>query len=216
MKPSLSEGVSVVTTTWNERENIMELIRRINAALEGTVHEVIVVDDSSEDGTYEAALKAADVAVRKPREGQSKGLLCGMHLAKYPVIVTIDADLENDPAFIPRLVEKLGDCDVAVASRTAIPRWSERFASKILGKAVGASDFYSNFRAYKKPVVDSLKLRRGETFGGELLVNAKKQGFIIGEVTYGPPPRRGKPRIGGTIRANLRILAATIKCIGIY
>jgi len=94
----VSLGVSVVTTTWNEHENIRELIRRVRAALAEIPHEIIVVDDSSADGTLEAAQQVADVAISKPREGQSKGLLCGMHLAKYPAIVTIDADLENDPA----------------------------------------------------------------------------------------------------------------------
>lgn len=213
---AMAQGVSVVTTTWNERENIAELIRRVRAALNGVPHEVIVVDDGSPDGTLDVAKQFADVAVAKQREGQTKGLLYGMRLARYPVIVTIDSDLENDPAVIPRLVEKLGDCDLAVASRTVIPRWSERFASKTLGKAVGARDFYSNFRAYKKSAVDGIILKRGETFGGELLVRAKKQGFRIGEVTCEPPPRRSRPRIGGTLRANLRITAATIKCIATY
>lgn len=55
-----------------------------------------------------------------------------------------------------------------------------------------------------------------ETFGGELLVIAKKNGFRIGEVTYEPPPRRSKPRIGGTIRANLRIFAASVKCFILF
>ena len=103
-----------------------------------------------------------------------------------------------------------------VASRAIIPRISERFASKTLGKAVGVSDFYSNFRAYKKELVERISLKRGETFGGELLVQAKRQGFKICEITYQPPPRRSKPRIGGTIRANLRISAAIIKCFASY
>jgi dolichol-phosphate mannosyltransferase len=209
-------GVSVVTTTWNEKENIEELVRRIRSALKDIPHEVIVVDDSSTDGTFDAAKAVADLAVSKVREGQTKGLLFGMRHAKYPVIVTIDADLENDPELIPRLVSKLSECDLAVASRTRLPRFSEKWASKTIGKAVGVSDFFSNFRVYKKATVEGLELKGGETFGGELLVRAKKKGFEISEVAYQPPPRRSKPRIGGTIRANLRITAATIKCILIY
>jgi dolichol-phosphate mannosyltransferase len=69
------EGISVVTTTWNEQENLEELICRIRATLKGIHHEVIVIDDSSTDGTLEVAKKLADVAVSKPREGQTKGLL---------------------------------------------------------------------------------------------------------------------------------------------
>jgi dolichol-phosphate mannosyltransferase len=207
-----TQGISVITTTWNERENIAELIRRTRETLAGKEHEVIVVDDSSKDGTFEVAKRLADVAVSKVREGQSKGLLHGMKLAKFPIVVTIDSDLENSPELIPLLIEKLAVFDVVVASRTLLPRWSERFASKTLGKTVGVSDFYSNYRAYKKQTVANLNLKGGETFGGELLIAAKKGGFKIGEITYKPPPRRSKPRIGGSLKANLRISLATIKC----
>ena len=206
------EGISVVTTTWNEKENIEELIRRVRKALDGTPHEVIVVDDSSTDGTLEAAKPFADVAVSKVREGQSKGLLYGMKLAKYPVIVTIDADLENSPELIPTLVQKLDESDLTVASRTVLPRLSEKLASKTLGKRLGVKDFFSNFRAYKKETITNLSLKGGETFGGELLVAAKKSGFRISQVMYEPPPRRSKPRIGGTVKANLRITWALLKC----
>lgn len=210
------EGVSVVTTTWNERENIEELILRVKSTLKGLHHEVIVVDDSSTDGTVDVARRTADVAVSKPREGQTKGLLYGIKLAKYPLIVTIDADLENPPELIPQLLQKLDGLDLAVASRTVLPRFSERWTAKTLGRLVGVSDFYSNFRAYRKETVENVSLRGGETFGGELLVIAKKRGFRVGEVTYQPPPRRSKPRIGGATRANMRILGALLKCAVIY
>ena len=209
------EGISVVTTSWNERENIKELILRVKSTLKDTCHEVIVVDDSSSDGTFEIAKQYADIAVTKVREGQTKGLLYGMQLAKYPIIVTIDSDLENSPELIPTLINKLTDYDLAVASRTILPRFSEKWAAETLGKICGVSDFYSNFRAYKKETVAN-KLRGGETFGGELLVIAKKRGFKIGEVLYEAPPRRSKPRIGGSIRANLRIMAASWKCFFLY
>ncbi|MCJ7762809.1 glycosyltransferase family 2 protein, partial [Candidatus Bathyarchaeota archaeon] len=134
-----------------------------------TPHEVIVVDDESPDGTIEVARRLADVAVTKPREGQTKGLLYGMKLAKYPVIVTIDADLENTPECIPELVAQIGKFDVVVASRTKIPRFSEKLASKTLGKIVGVTDSFSNYRAYKKDVVSLFSLKGGETFGAEFL-----------------------------------------------
>ena len=210
------EGISVVTTTWNEKENIRELILRIKSTLKDTQHEVIVVDDTSSDGTLEIAKHCADLAVGKVREGQTKGLLCGMQYAKFPIIVTIDSDLENSPELIPALVEKLHDYDVVVASRSVVPRFSERWVAKTLGKMVGVSDFYSNFRVYKKEATTGFSLRGGETFGGELLVIAKKNGFRIGQVIYEPPQRRSKPRIGGKIGANLRIISASLKCFIIY
>lgn len=61
-----------------------------------------------------------------------------------------------------------------------------------------------------------MKLRDGETFGAEFLVIAKKKGLKIGAITYEPPRRRKNPRIGRTIRANLRITWALIKSIILY
>ena len=209
------EEVSVVTTTWNEEENIEKLISRVRSTLKDIQHEIIVVDDNSSDRTLEVAKKFADVAVSKAREGQTKGLLYGMQLAKFSTIVTIDSDLENPPELIPNLIDKLDDYDLVVASRSTLPRLSEKWASETLGKIFGVSDFYSNFRVYKKQTVSS-KLRGGETFGGELLVKAKKQGFNLGEVKYVAPPRRSKPRIGGSIRANLRIIVASWKCLFLF
>jgi dolichol-phosphate mannosyltransferase len=211
----MASGISVVTTTFNERENIKELILRIRSVLSSFQYEVIVVDDNSSDGTLNEAKLYADIAVGKVREGQTKGLWHGMKLAKFPTIITIDSDLENNPEFIPVLIEKLINFDLVVASRTILPRFSEQLASKTLGKMLGVSDFFSNFRAYKKETIAE-NLKGGETFGGELLVVAKENGFRIGEVFFEPPNRRRRPRIGGKIRANLRIINATLKCFIIY
>jgi dolichol-phosphate mannosyltransferase len=183
-------GVSIVTTTWNERENIEKLILSIRKVLQGLVHEIIVVDDNSPDGTVQIAHRLADVAVTKIREGQSKGLLHGMQLAKHPIIITIDADLENNPDRIPELIQKIGEFDIVVACRTKLPRISETIASKTLGKIIGVADVFSNFRAYRKETIIEFNLRGGETFGAEFLVAAKKKRLRIGEIKYDPPPRR--------------------------
>jgi dolichol-phosphate mannosyltransferase len=212
----MPDGVSIVTTTWNERENIEKLIHIIRIVLRNVQHEIIVVDDSSPDRTFQTAKELADKAVKKHREGQSKGLLCGMKLAQYPTIVTIDADLENDPRLIPELVRRIGNLDIVVASRTRLPRISERLTSKIIGKEIGVKDIFSNFRAYKKTTVPVFELRGGETFGAEFLIIAKRKGLKIGEMNYEPPARRKDPRIGGSIKANLRIAWALVKSLGIY
>jgi dolichol-phosphate mannosyltransferase len=209
------DGVSVVTTTWNEKENIEKLIPLIRDVLKDTQHEIIVVDDNSKDRTIEAAERLADTAVKKNHEGQTKGLLCGMKMAKYPVIVTIDADLENDPKYIPQLLEKIKDYDIIVASRTKLPRISEKIASKTLGKMIGVKDVFSNFRVYKKQTIPHFKLKGGETFGGESIVIAKRMNMKIGEIIY-ESVRRKDPRIGGRTKANLRIFWALIKTIAVY
>jgi dolichol-phosphate mannosyltransferase len=209
-------GVSVVTTTWNERGNIEKLVSTIRHTLESIPHEIITVDDNSSDGTIHVAKRLADVAVTKAREGQTKGLLHGMQLAKYQTIVTIDADLENDPKHIPALIQQTAKYDVVVASRSKLPRISEIITSKTLGKLVGVTDTLSNFKAFRKEAVSEFNLRGGETFGAEFLVIAKKKGLRIGELKYDPPPRRKNPRIGGTIKANLRIIWALIKSLTLY
>jgi dolichol-phosphate mannosyltransferase len=209
-------GVSIVTTTWNERENIEKLVSTIRRALQHLPHEIIVVDDNSTDGTFRIAARLADIAVTKAREGQTKGLLHGMRLAQYPIIITIDADLENNPEHIPELIQQTSKFDIVVASRSKLPRISEVIASKTLGKLVGVTDTLSNFRAFRKETISKFTLRGGETFGAEFLVIAKKKGFRIGELKYNPSPRRKNPRIGGTIKANLRIIWALFKSITIY
>jgi dolichol-phosphate mannosyltransferase len=211
-----SEGVSVVTTTWNEEENIEKLVAAVRQALSGVPHEIIVVDDSSTDGTFEVATRVADVAVSKKREGQTKGLLVGMKMAKYLTVVTIDADLENDPKHILPLLERLRTCDVVIASRTKIPRISEKLASATLGRLLGVSDVFSNFRIFHRENVPLFRFRGGETFGAEFLVIAKRAGLRIGEFCYAPPTRRKSPRIGGTLKANIRILWALAKSLTLY
>ena len=139
-----------------------------------------------------------------------------MRLAKYPIIVTIDADLENNPSHIPGLIKKIKDFDVIVALRTKLPRISQKIAQKTLGKMLGVKDVFSNFRAYKKETISSFKLRGGKTFGAEFLVIAKKKAFKIGEIVYEPPTRRKEPRIDGKIKADLRIIWALTKSLIIY
>ncbi len=207
------EGVSVVTTTYNEVNYVKPFTERVRAALAGIPHEIIIVDDSSPDGTYDLAVRYADKAIKKVREGQTKGLLVGIENARYPIVVTLDVDLENPPEMIPTLIQEFlsRECGVLVACRTLIPRFSERLSSKLIGRDIGARDVYSNFRVYSKDCVAGAKLRLGETFGAELLLIAKERGCRICEYVYDPPPRRKKPRVGGTIKANLRVLYVLAK-----
>ncbi len=205
--------ISVVTTAFNEREYVRPFVERVRAALRSVEHEIVIVDDSSPDGTYEEALRWADRAILANRVGQTRGLLIGIKSARYPTVVTLDIDLENPPELIPRLVEvfRSRNLDLLVACRTRIPRVAERFASRIIGGIVGVRDVYSNFRVYRRDLFANYTPRLGETFGGELLVYAWLRGYRVGEYLYDPPPRRAKPRIGGRVKANLRVFVATMR-----
>ena len=101
------------------------------------------------------------------------------------------------------MFDQISGFDIIVASRTKLPRTSEKIASKTLGKMIGVKDIFSNFRAYKKEVIPNYQLRSGETFGGELIMIAKKCSFKIGEIAY-KSVRRKNPGIRRTLKANLR------------
>jgi len=203
--------VSVVSATWNESETLGVLVRKVRETLGNVPHEVIIVDDSSPDGTYTLALELADKAIRKKREGQSIALLAGIREVQYPIVVTIDADLENDPFNIARLVEALEKgCSVVVAVRPRLPRFSERLFAATVGKHLGVMDVLSNFRAMRRERVEHISLCRSETFGAEFLIRAHKLGLRIGQIQVAETQRRSRPRIGGTVTANLRILEALV------
>ena len=138
-----------------------------------------------------------------------------LSLQKFSNIVTIDSDLENSLELIPEIVCKVMDFDFVVVPEGSFHVYPRKIASKTLGKMFVISDFYSNFRAFKKDALVS-KLVGGETFGGELLVTAKKRGCRRGGVKYDAPHRRNRPRIDGKFMANLRILVASWKCFFIY
>jgi dolichol-phosphate mannosyltransferase len=63
-------------------------------------------------------------------------------------------------------------------------RISEKIASKTLGKLLGVTDTFSNFKAFRKETISKFNLRGGETFGAEFLVIAKKKGLTIGEQSH--------------------------------
>ncbi len=211
-------GVSVITTTWCERENIGKLLTRIHQVLQGLDYEIIVVDDGSPDGTAEEARKYTDkVIVNRRRLGQTLSLAKGIFEAKGDCIITIDSDLENPPELIPKLLDMLKTYDFIVASRTVIPRITEKLASILFRRRLKVRDIYSNFKAFKGEYASIIAtVKCGETFGAEFTLNAVKHGLNIGELVYKPPPRRSNPRIGGLLRANLRIMAANfrlLKCL---
>jgi len=157
------------------------------------------------------ALELADKAICKERQGQSIALLAGIQEAQNPIVVTIDADLENDPSNIPRLVKALEKgYDIVVAARPMVPRFSERLFATTLGKRLGVTDVLSNFRAMRREQVKNIPLGPSETFVAELLIRAHKLGLRIGQIDVAHTQRRSRPRIGGTATANLRILKALV------
>jgi dolichol-phosphate mannosyltransferase len=126
MSPSEScPELSVIVPTLDEADNIVVLLQRIAAALEGEAWEVVVVDDDSRDGTAERvqARAAIDPRVRclqrRGRSGLSSACLDGMAQVRGRFVAVIDADLQHDETLLPTMLARLreGDADLVVASR---------------------------------------------------------------------------------------------------
>src|SRR5664279_2555423 len=119
--------ISVVVPLHNEAGNVQPLVRRILESLTGSVQsiELILVDDGSTDGTWERVLLAlqADARIRGIRHpanlGQSAALISGFRASQGSIIATLDGDLQNDPADLPRMLEELERCDMVCGVRIA-------------------------------------------------------------------------------------------------
>lgn len=145
--------VSVVVPAYDEEASVAPLAAEVRQALEGSgvPYELVLVDDGSHDGTLEAMLRSAagDPAVRVlhqwPNRGQSAALAAGWRAARAPVVVTMDADLQNDPAEVPRLLARMADgYDVVSGVRVArrdpwLRRASSRIANLVRNRVTGAS-----------------------------------------------------------------------------
>lgn len=129
--------ISVIVPTYNERDNLPEILRRIHSALEGKVpFEMIVVDDDSPDQTWQLAheLRAQFPQLRVLRRIEKKGLssavVDGFLMATGAKLAVIDADLQHDASILPQFSESLESYDFVVGSRKAdgggIDGWSKR------------------------------------------------------------------------------------------
>jgi len=158
----------VVMPTYDEAPNIVEVLTRLRAAVPDV--DVLVVDDSSPDGTADVARQVAaelgqiDVLVRERKDGLGNAYRHGFRVGLdrgYERLVQMDADLSHDPAALPSLLAGLDDGAMAVIGsryvpggsiphwpwhRRALSRWGNRYAGFALGMSV--RDATAGFRAY--------------------------------------------------------------------
>jgi glycosyltransferase involved in cell wall biosynthesis len=174
--PAEAVAISIVVPAYEERENLPILIAELRAALLTVErpYEIVLVDDGSRDGTgewivREAARDPRVVAVRlAANSGQSAALAAGFRHARGGIIVTLDADLQNDPADLALVLAGLDHADVVSgARRRRLDSWSRRLSSRIANAVrravIGDSltDIGCSFKAYRREALDGIPMFTG-------------------------------------------------------
>ncbi|NJN97094.1 MAG: glycosyltransferase family 2 protein [Anaerolineales bacterium] len=174
-----SPQLSIVLPIYNEAESLPHLLEELVPALEvtGRTFEIICVDDGSRDNSFVELqkLRAQDARVRVIRFrrnfGQTAAFAAGFDRARGEIVITMDADLQNDPADIPQLLAKI-DAGYDVVSGWRVKRWQEGFSAFLTRKVPSATanwlistgtgvplhDYGCALKAYRSDVVKSINL----------------------------------------------------------
>lgn len=203
--------ISAVVPAYNEAESLAELNRELAAAFDGMgmTWEIVYIDDGSRDGTDVVIEKlcAADPRVRgillRRNFGKSAALATGFKAVRGEFVVTLDADLQDDPAELPRLMAALEN-GFDLVSGWKVKRhdpWTKRFPSKVFNAVasrvagVKLHDFNCGFKLYRREVTDSLEVY-GELHR-VLPALAHWRGFRVGELGVNHRARKfGRSKFG--------------------
>ena len=209
--------LSAVIPAWNEAESLPELQRELAGVLDslGKPWEVLFIDDGSRDGTDRVIerLAAADPRVRgvsfRGNYGKAAALATGFRLARGEWVVTLDADLQDDPAELPKLIEALeGGLDLVSGwKQKRQDPFSKRLPSKVYNLVTSwvvglrLHDFNCGFKLYRREVTEAIQVY-GELHR-VLPALAHWQGFRVGEVPVRHRARRhGRSKFGVSRFAN--------------
>jgi len=199
-------ALSVVAPVYNERENLVPLVDELLRVLRpaGMPFEVLLVDDGSSDGSTQAieALASAHPEVRgvylRKNRGQSAAFDAGFKSARGGTVVTIDADLQNDPQDIPRLLEALAGNAAAVGFRATrrdrlVRRISSKFANAVRNRLSGDDiiDTGCSLKAFRADALADVKLWNGMHRFLPTLI--KIEGGSVVQI-----PVNHRPRVAGT------------------
>jgi glycosyltransferase involved in cell wall biosynthesis len=167
--------ISVVVPVYNEESNLPPLYEQLNVVMQdlGLVYEMIFVDDGSTDGSFRVLqeLHAADDCVKAIRFrrnfGQSAAFAAGFDRARGDLVVTIDADGQNDPADIPCLLDKLYEenCDIVTGWRvhrkeSFVRRWVSKVANVAISRVsrISIHDRGCSLKVFKSELVKDMRL----------------------------------------------------------
>jgi dolichol-phosphate mannosyltransferase len=200
------EPAWLVLPTYNEAGNIERFVETVRAVLPGSAH-VLIVDDSSPDGTGEIADRLAaelpNVAVlhRPRKEGLGPAYIAGFRRALEEgaaLVLEMDSDFSHDPSYLPALLAASERADLAIGSRyvpgggvtdwgpvrRAISRGGSAYARFVLGLSV--RDLTAGFKCFRREVLEAIDLdaigSRGYAFQVEITYRAIQHGFEVVEV----------------------------------
>ncbi|MEJ2648601.1 MAG: glycosyltransferase [Sedimentisphaerales bacterium] len=165
--------ISVVVPVFNEKENLKELIRRCTESLDKMErpYELILVDDGSRDSSPQMITEAAEEAdssvvgvLLNRNYGQHAAVMAGFSESRGEIVVTLDADLQNPPEEIPKLIDKIEEgFDVVGTVRvprcdTFFRRTASQIVNRVAQKATGVDmhDYGCMLRAYRRNIVDAM------------------------------------------------------------
>ena len=199
---SLAPRLSVVVPVKNEAPNILPLVEEIERACASLgPFEAIYVDDGSTDSTADQVLAARRTRpwLRLIRHeascGQSAAVRTGVHAARGAIVVTLDGDGQNDPAFIPRLVAALDDPATALAAgqrlsrKGAGKRWQSRIANGVRARVLkdGTRDTGCGLKAFRRDVY--LRLPYFDALHRFMPALIKREGLGVAHVDVVDRPR---------------------------
>ena len=195
--------ISVVVPVFNEEENLPILIPKIVEVLRplGKRYEMIFVDDGSTDRSRQLlkGMVSQYPQIRilgfKKNCGETAAGAAGLREASGEIVITIDADLQNDPKDIPTMLEYLKDYDMVTGWRQKredswVKRITSRIANRIRNRLSGETirDSGCTFRAYKRECLQSIKFYKGMHRFMPTLV--KMEGFRVIEIPIAHHPRK--------------------------
>ncbi len=194
-------AVSVIVPAFNEAESLSELLPRLDAVLGSVPHEIIIIDDGSTDGTADFLRAAAKdnavlrIFILRRNLGKSMALAVGFENARHPIVVTLDADLQDRPEDIPSLVKKLDEGYDLVSGQRSQRHdgFLRKFVSWVFNRVVSRltglkfKDLNCGLKAYRAEVVKTVPVY-GQ-FHRYIPLLAHMAGFKVTEAPVTNEPR---------------------------
>jgi dolichol-phosphate mannosyltransferase len=196
----------VVVPTYNERENLRQLVEKIQEHAASL--DILIVDDNSPDGTGDLAEQIGRelpqklfVLHREKKEGLGRAYVAGFSHAlrmDYEVILQMDADLSHDPSYLPQFLDRIGDYDLVLGSRYVhginVVNWDfkrlilSKMATKYVQLITGMpfTDATGGFKCWRRRTLEAVGLdevfSNGYLFQIEMTYKTFRRGLKVGEV----------------------------------